>query len=115
MDTALLFCNYKISTCGVPENIISDREPQFTSEVWTNLYDILGNKMAFSTVYHPRQMVWLKGRSKEWRTSSENSVHGAWNTKTMKDTSLNWLPFYQQSSWLEMQDQTPPRGNHPHW
>ncbi|MBW0548284.1 hypothetical protein O181_087999 [Austropuccinia psidii MF-1] len=32
MDTALLFWNNIISTCGVPKNIISDRYPKFTSE-----------------------------------------------------------------------------------
>ncbi|MBW0487687.1 hypothetical protein O181_027402 [Austropuccinia psidii MF-1] len=37
MDTALLFWNNIISTCGVPKIIISDTDPKFTSEVWTNL------------------------------------------------------------------------------
>ncbi|MBW0575092.1 hypothetical protein O181_114807 [Austropuccinia psidii MF-1] len=54
MDTALLFWNNIISTCGVPKIIISDRDPKFTSEVWTNLYDILGTKLAFSTAYNPQ-------------------------------------------------------------
>ncbi|MBW0578379.1 hypothetical protein O181_118094 [Austropuccinia psidii MF-1] len=30
----------------------SDRDPKFTSEFWTNLYDIHGTKLAFSTAYH---------------------------------------------------------------
>ncbi|MBW0464174.1 hypothetical protein O181_003889 [Austropuccinia psidii MF-1] len=42
------------STCGVPKIIISDRDTKFTSEFWTNLYDILGTKLAFSTDYHPQ-------------------------------------------------------------
>ncbi|MBW0557617.1 hypothetical protein O181_097332 [Austropuccinia psidii MF-1] len=54
MDTALLFLNNIISTCGVPKFIISDRDPKFTSEFWTNMYDILGTKLAFSTEYHPQ-------------------------------------------------------------
>ncbi|MBW0504819.1 hypothetical protein O181_044534 [Austropuccinia psidii MF-1] len=52
MDTALLFWNNIISTHGVPKIIISDRDPKFTSEFWTNLYDMLGTKLAFSTAYH---------------------------------------------------------------
>ncbi|MBW0536113.1 hypothetical protein O181_075828 [Austropuccinia psidii MF-1] len=32
----------------------SDRDPKFTSEFWTNLYDMLGTKLAFSTAYHPQ-------------------------------------------------------------
>ncbi|MBW0484801.1 hypothetical protein O181_024516 [Austropuccinia psidii MF-1] len=38
MDTALLFWNNIISTCGVPKIIISDRDPKFTFKFWTNLY-----------------------------------------------------------------------------
>ncbi|MBW0531171.1 hypothetical protein O181_070886 [Austropuccinia psidii MF-1] len=54
MDNGLLFWNKIISTCGVPKVIISDRDPKFTSDFWTNLYDILGIKLAFSTAYHPQ-------------------------------------------------------------
>ncbi|MBW0466657.1 hypothetical protein O181_006372 [Austropuccinia psidii MF-1] len=36
MDTALLFCNNIISTCGIPKIIISDRDPKFTLEFLTN-------------------------------------------------------------------------------
>ncbi|MBW0460885.1 hypothetical protein O181_000600 [Austropuccinia psidii MF-1] len=54
MDTALLFWNNIISTCGLPKIFISDRDPKFTSEFWTNLYKMLGTKLAFSTAYHPQ-------------------------------------------------------------
>ncbi|MBW0461658.1 hypothetical protein O181_001373 [Austropuccinia psidii MF-1] len=54
MDTALLFFNNIISTCEVPKIIISDRDPKFTSEFWTNLYDMLGTTLSFSTAYHPQ-------------------------------------------------------------
>ncbi|MBW0492403.1 hypothetical protein O181_032118 [Austropuccinia psidii MF-1] len=30
----------------------SDRGPKFTSELWTNPYDMLGTKLEFSTPYH---------------------------------------------------------------
>ncbi|MBW0533589.1 hypothetical protein O181_073304 [Austropuccinia psidii MF-1] len=55
MDTALLFWNNIICTCGVPRIIISDRDPKFTLEFWTNLYDMLGTKLAFSTAYNTSQ------------------------------------------------------------
>ncbi|MBW0461307.1 hypothetical protein O181_001022 [Austropuccinia psidii MF-1] len=54
MDTALLFLNDIISTCGVPKIIISDRAPKFTSEFWTNIYEMLGKKLSFYTAYHPQ-------------------------------------------------------------
>ncbi|MBW0487978.1 hypothetical protein O181_027693 [Austropuccinia psidii MF-1] len=54
MDNSLLFWNNIISTCEVPKIIISDRAPKLTSEFWTNLYDMLGTMLAFSTAYHPQ-------------------------------------------------------------
>ncbi|MBW0487518.1 hypothetical protein O181_027233 [Austropuccinia psidii MF-1] len=54
MCTDLLFLNNIISTCGVPIIIISDRDPKFTPEFWTNLYEMLGTKLAFSTACHPQ-------------------------------------------------------------
>ncbi|MBW0507103.1 hypothetical protein O181_046818 [Austropuccinia psidii MF-1] len=32
---------------------LNDRDPKFTSEFWTNLYEILGTKLSFSTAYQP--------------------------------------------------------------
>ncbi|MBW0500069.1 hypothetical protein O181_039784 [Austropuccinia psidii MF-1] len=52
MDTALLFWNNIISTFGVPKVIISNRDPKFTTVDWTNLCEILGTKLTFSTSYH---------------------------------------------------------------
>ncbi|MBW0579490.1 hypothetical protein O181_119205 [Austropuccinia psidii MF-1] len=52
MDTALLFWNNIISTCEVPKIIIRERDTKFTSEFWTNLYDMLGKKISFSTAHH---------------------------------------------------------------
>ncbi|MBW0543439.1 hypothetical protein O181_083154 [Austropuccinia psidii MF-1] len=55
MDTALLFWNNIISSCGVPKIIISDKDPKLTSKFWTHLYDMLGTKLSFSTAYHPQK------------------------------------------------------------
>ncbi|MBW0486039.1 hypothetical protein O181_025754 [Austropuccinia psidii MF-1] len=54
IDTALLFWNNIISRYGVPKIIISDRDPKMSLEFWTNLYDMLGTKLAFCTAYHPQ-------------------------------------------------------------
>ncbi|MBW0485921.1 hypothetical protein O181_025636 [Austropuccinia psidii MF-1] len=37
-----------------PKNIIIDRYPKFTSQFWTNLYDMLGTKLAFYTAYYAK-------------------------------------------------------------
>ncbi|MBW0583640.1 hypothetical protein O181_123355 [Austropuccinia psidii MF-1] len=54
MGTALLIWNRFISHTGLFKNIISDRDPKFTSALWTNLHKLLGTKLSFSTAYHPQ-------------------------------------------------------------
>ncbi|MBW0550914.1 hypothetical protein O181_090629 [Austropuccinia psidii MF-1] len=54
MDTAILIWNRVISHTGLFKNIISDRDPKFTSALWTNLHKLLGTKLLFSTAYHPQ-------------------------------------------------------------
>ncbi|MBW0528807.1 hypothetical protein O181_068522 [Austropuccinia psidii MF-1] len=88
MDTAMLFWNNTISTCGVSKIIISDRDPKFTSEFWTNLYEMLGTKLEFSTAYHPQIDGLAERMTRQWRKSLEGSVPMAWNTRTMRDTPM---------------------------
>ena len=54
MDTALLLWSRVISHKGLFKNIISDRDPKFTSALWTNLHRLFGTKLSFSTAYHPQ-------------------------------------------------------------
>ncbi|MBW0553056.1 hypothetical protein O181_092771 [Austropuccinia psidii MF-1] len=48
MDTALLIWNRVISCSGIFTNIISDRDPKFTSALWKNLKQLFGTKLSFS-------------------------------------------------------------------
>ncbi|MBW0478379.1 hypothetical protein O181_018094 [Austropuccinia psidii MF-1] len=54
MDKALLLCSRAISHTDLCKNIISDRDPKFTSALWTNLHRFPGTKLSFSTAYHPQ-------------------------------------------------------------
>ncbi|MBW0509158.1 hypothetical protein O181_048873 [Austropuccinia psidii MF-1] len=54
MDTALLIWNRVVSWTGIFKNIISDRDPKLTSELWTNLHQLFGTKLSFLTAYHPQ-------------------------------------------------------------
>ncbi|MBW0549312.1 hypothetical protein O181_089027 [Austropuccinia psidii MF-1] len=54
MDTALLIWNRVVSWTGIFTNIISDRDPIFTSALWTNLHQLFGTELSFSTAYHPQ-------------------------------------------------------------
>ncbi|MBW0564041.1 hypothetical protein O181_103756 [Austropuccinia psidii MF-1] len=100
MDTALLFWNNIISTCGVPKIIIGDKEPKFTSDFWTNLYDILGTMLAFSIAYHPQTDGLAEMMIQTMEDILEDSFPMAWNTRTMKDTPVTGIPFYRKSNLL---------------
>ncbi|MBW0522095.1 hypothetical protein O181_061810 [Austropuccinia psidii MF-1] len=54
MDTALLLWSRVISHTWLFKNIISDRDPKFTSALLTNLHRLFGTKLSFSNTYHPQ-------------------------------------------------------------
>ncbi|MBW0589621.1 hypothetical protein O181_129336 [Austropuccinia psidii MF-1] len=54
IDTALLKWNRVVLWTGIFTNIISDSDPKFTSALWTNLHQLFGTKLSFSTAYHPQ-------------------------------------------------------------
>ncbi|MBW0486018.1 hypothetical protein O181_025733 [Austropuccinia psidii MF-1] len=54
MDTDLLIWTRVVSWTGIFKNIISDRDPKLTSELWTNLHQLFGTKLSFSKAYHPQ-------------------------------------------------------------
>src|SRR3954471_2375260 len=53
-DIARLFFEKIVSRFGVPEILISDRDPRFTSKFWKSLWEYCQTKLALSTAYHPQ-------------------------------------------------------------
>ncbi|MBW0479231.1 hypothetical protein O181_018946 [Austropuccinia psidii MF-1] len=53
MDTALLLWSRVIYHTWFFKHIISDRDPKFTTALWTNLHRFFATKLSFSTEYHP--------------------------------------------------------------
>ncbi|MBW0546324.1 hypothetical protein O181_086039 [Austropuccinia psidii MF-1] len=53
-DTALLLWIRVILHTGLFMNIISDRDPKFTSALWTNIHRLFGTKLSFSIAYNPQ-------------------------------------------------------------
>ncbi|GBG87066.1 hypothetical protein CBR_g44522 [Chara braunii] len=39
---------------GLPQSIISDRDPRFTSTFWRRLHEVYGSQLRFSSSYHPQ-------------------------------------------------------------
>ena len=53
---------------GLPEIIISDRDPRFTGKFWRSLFDLLGTDLRFSTAFHPQ----TNGQSEQMIQALEN-------------------------------------------
>ncbi|MBW0546839.1 hypothetical protein O181_086554 [Austropuccinia psidii MF-1] len=54
METAIMIWNKAISHTGFLQNFISYRDPRFTLALWTNLPNLFGTTLLFSTAYHPQ-------------------------------------------------------------
>ncbi|KAE8914160.1 hypothetical protein PF003_g1314 [Phytophthora fragariae] len=52
-ESAELFLDLVFRHHGLPESIVSDRDPRFTSAFWTRLFAVLGTRLLMSTAAHP--------------------------------------------------------------
>ncbi|KAL0157145.1 hypothetical protein M9458_048391, partial [Cirrhinus mrigala] len=53
METAEALCNSVFRFYGLPEDIVSDRGPQFTSRLWSSFFHLLGVNVSLTSGYHP--------------------------------------------------------------
>ncbi|KAI2645331.1 Transposon Tf2-6 polyprotein [Labeo rohita] len=54
METAEALCNSVFRFYGLPEDIVSDRGPQFTSRLWSSFFRLLGVNISLTSGYHPQ-------------------------------------------------------------
>ena len=53
VETVAHYVDAMLRHHGLPENIVSDRDPRFTSAFWTPLFELLGTKLQMSTEVLP--------------------------------------------------------------
>ena len=82
-DTAKALFTSVVRHHGLPSDIVSDRGPQFTSQLWTSLCADLGIKPKLSTAYHPQT---------DGQTERVNQV---------LELYLSCYLTYQQDDWFE--------------
>jgi hypothetical protein len=51
---AKIYVNKVIRLHGVPISIVSDRDPRFTSRLWSSIQRVLGTNLSISTTFHPQ-------------------------------------------------------------
>ncbi|MBW0465691.1 hypothetical protein O181_005406 [Austropuccinia psidii MF-1] len=86
MDIALLIWNRVVSWTGIFTNIISDRESKFTSALWTNLQQLFGAKMFFSTAYHPKTDRLAERMIQTFTNQTPAILEKGWNPKLPQDS-----------------------------
>src|SRR5487761_1748842 len=81
---------------GIPQKIISDRDPQFTAKFSTELCKILGIKQNLSTAFHPQ----TDGQSERTNQSLEQYLR-IFCSQDQHEWA-KWLPLaqYTRNSWL---------------
>jgi hypothetical protein len=53
-ESAAIFVDIVFRHPGLPIDIVSDRDPRFTSAFWTRLFQLLGTRLRMSTAAHPK-------------------------------------------------------------
>ena len=51
---ATLFIQHVVRVHGVPDSLVSDRDPIFTSHWWRRMLELLGIKANRSSAFHPQ-------------------------------------------------------------
>ncbi|MBW0535552.1 hypothetical protein O181_075267 [Austropuccinia psidii MF-1] len=86
MDTALLIWNRVVSWTGLFTNIISDRDPKFTSALWKNLHHLFGTKLSFYTAYHPQTDGLAERMIQTFTNQTPAILEKGWNPKLPQDS-----------------------------
>ena len=88
-QTAALFTKRVISEHGVPSIVISDRGPQFSSEVWATILKLMGSRTAIATTHHPQ----TDGQSERVIQTLTRIIRAY--VRDQSSTWLEMLPLFQ--------------------
>ena len=101
---AQLYVEEIVRLHGVPISIVSDRDPRFTSRFLFSLQDAIGNRLHFSTTFHPQ----TDGQSERTIQTLEDMLRacviefkGSW------DTHLSLMEFAYNNSYQSSIDMAP--------
>ena len=84
---AMLFCHHVFKLHGLPDKVISDRGPQFTSAFWRTLCKRLDIQVHLSSAFHPQ----TDGQSERKNQTLEAYLRAY--TGYLQDDWVDWLPL----------------------
>ncbi len=94
LQTAELLFNRVFRYYGIPEDIVSDRGPQFISRIWKAFFSLLGVTISLSSGYHPQSNGQTERKIQEVGRFLRTFCHGhqdSWNQ------FLGWAEYAQNS------------------
>ena len=78
---------------GLPKCLLSDRDPKFLSELWSELFALLGVQLLYSTAYHPE----TDGQSERTNATVEIALRYYLGTLEQVDRWPTVLPRLQST------------------
>ena len=97
-EYARIFVNTVFRLHGLPEVVISDRDPRFTNKFWTSLFDLLGTDLRFSIAFHPQ----IDGQSERMIQTLENFLRPYFERKPLEWTQHLALAKFAANSAVSM-------------
>ncbi len=94
METAEIMFNNIFRYYGIPEDIVSDRGPQFISRVWKAFFSLLGVTISLSSGYHPQSNGQMERKIQEGGSFLQTFCHGHQNSWNQ---FLGWAEYAQNS------------------
>ncbi|KAL1277066.1 hypothetical protein QQF64_023739 [Cirrhinus molitorella] len=89
METAESLFQNVFRNFGLPEDIVSDRGPQFISRVWRGFFSLLGTAISLSSGYHPQT---------NGQTERKIQELSRYHPNILCPTSKNWSQYL---TWAE--------------
>lgn len=89
-DVAQVFVDYVYKHHGLPQTIITDRDPVFTSRFWQELMSKLEVKLNMSTAYHPQT---------DGQTERVNQCLEAYLRSMVFDKQKEWSRYLSLAEW----------------
>ena len=93
-QTAEILCREVIRLHGIPLDIVSDRGPQFTSQVWRSFCAALGSQVSLSSGFHPQS----NGQTERANQDLESALRCVAATNPSSwSTHLSWIEYAHNS------------------
>ncbi|KAI2667413.1 Transposon Tf2-6 polyprotein [Labeo rohita] len=98
METAEVLCNWVFRFYGLPEDIVSNRGPQFSSRLWSSFFHLLGVNVSLTSGYHPQANGQVERLNQELTRFLHSYCHDRqedWSREPSKLPAVN--SWFQQS------------------